>query len=435
MSESADVVIIGAGVIGCAIACEMARRGHRTLNLDRGAGAGMGSTSSSSAIVRFSYSTETGVNFSWEGGHYWRSWGDHVGDVDELGLAPFVQCGQLVLLTDAADHSARVQRLWDRLDIPYELLDLADLAERYPFLDHGLYGPPARPDDPGFWRDATGTLAGALFSADAGYVSDPQLAAHNLQRAAEAAGGRFRFGVEVVEVSAPSGRVAGVVLATGDRIAAPVVINVAGPHSAHVNRLAGVHDTMQISTTAVRQEVHHIDGPSDLDFSSSGVLGADDDLGFYYRPDVGNTVLIGSVEPDCDPLEYVDVDDYNRSITEDLWEAQVLRANRRMPSLGVPHKRRGIVDCYDVTDDWMPIYDRTDLDGFYVAIGTSGNQFKNAGVVGQAMADLIEAVESGHDHDADPVRLTGRHTSRTVDLGVFGRNRVINPESSMTVHG
>ena len=29
---------------------------------------------------------------------------------------------------------------------------------------------------------------------------------------------------------------------------------------------------------------------------------------------------------------------------------------------------------YDVSDDWIPIYDRTDLDGFYVAIGTSGNQ-------------------------------------------------------------
>ena len=50
----------------------------------------------------------------------------------------------------------------------------------------------------------------------------------------------------------------------------------------------------------------------------------------------------------------------------------MLRLSRRLPSVGVPHERKGVVDLYDVSDDWIPIYDRTDLDGFYVAIGTSG---------------------------------------------------------------
>ena len=114
---------------------------------------------------------------------------------------------------------------------------------------------------------------------------------------------------------------------------------------------------------------------------------------------------------------------------------QVLRANRRIPDLGVPHERKGIVDLYDVSDDWLPIYDRTALDGFYVAIGTSGNQYKNAGVAAQVMGDLIEAVEAGHDHDADPVISVGRYTGRELDVGFFSRNREINPDSSMSVHG
>ena len=47
---------------------------------------------------------------------------------------------------------------------------------------------------------------------------------------------------------------------------------------------------------------------------------------------------------------------------------------------------RGIVDLYDVSDDWLPIYDRSAIDCFYMACGTSGNQFKNAPVVGELMS-------------------------------------------------
>jgi sarcosine oxidase subunit beta len=88
-----------------------------------------------------------------------------------------------------------------------------------------------------------------------------------------------------------------------------------------------------------------------------------------------------------------------------------------------------------VSDDWIPIYDRTDLDGFYVAIGSSGNQFKNAPVAGYCMAELIEAVEGGHDHDTDPLVVTGVYTGLEMDMGFYRRNREINPNSSFSVNG
>ena len=105
-----------------------------------------------------------------------------------------------------------------------------------------------------------------------------------------------------------------------------------------------------------------------------------------------------------------------------------------MPELGLPHQPRGIVGVYDVTDDWIPIYDRTSLDGFYVAIGTSGNQFKNAAVAGHCMAELIGAIEAGHDHDADPLVVTGKHTGFDIDMGTFSRKRDLHG-SSMSVLG
>jgi sarcosine oxidase subunit beta len=88
-----------------------------------------------------------------------------------------------------------------------------------------------------------------------------------------------------------------------------------------------------------------------------------------------------------------------------------------------------------VSQDWTPIYDRTELDGFYVAMGTSGNQFKNAPLVGRFLATLIEQVEAGHDHDNDPLTLVGEHTGNTINLGAFSRKRAVNEKSTGTVMG
>ena len=64
---------------------------------------------------------------------------------------------------------------------------------------------------------------------------------------------------------------------------------------------------------------------------------------------------------------------------------------------------------YDASDDWIPIYDKSLVPGFYMACGSSGNQFKNASPAGAMMAELIEKVEAGDDHDAEPIPcLNGR---------------------------
>ena len=96
---------------------------------------------------------------------------------------------------------------------------------------------------------------------------------------------------------------------------------------------------------------------------------------------------------------------------------------------------KGVVDLYDVSDDWIPIYDKSDLDGFYMAIGTSGNQFKNAPVAGYVMAELIDAVEKGHDHDNDPLKVTTVYKKFELNMGFYSRLRKINPNSSFSVNG
>jgi sarcosine oxidase subunit beta len=158
---------------------------------------------------------------------------------------------------------------------------------------------------------------------------------------------------------------------------------------------------------------------------------SDGDIGCYSRPEVGNHILIGSEDPDCDPLLWVDdPDDYDTNFT-DQFKCMVMREGMRVNDLAIPNQYQGVVDLYDCSDDWIPIYDKSDLPGFYMAIGTSGNQYKNAPVAGA----LIDACEKGLDHDADPFQFYMKYTRRNLNVGFFSRNREINKNSSFSVIG
>ena len=443
MPDQYDAVIIGAGIIGAATAFELAKLGYRTLNVDRLPAAGYGPTSSSCAIIRVHYSTFDGIALAWEGYHYWHEWTKYLETGDERGLAQFIECGCLVMKTELNGHLEKHVNLSNELGIPFEVWDAAKIRERLPIYDLRRYGPPRLMSDEGFGELSGGELAGGVFWPTAGYISDPQLATHNLQRAAEAKGSEFRFGREVVAIlkdrgggryGADDGRIRGVRLDDGTRIAAPVVVNVAGPHSAIVNRMAGAIDDMTIETRPLRQEVVHLPAPEGFDFDSLGIVVSDGDIGCYVRPETGNHILVGSEDPECDQREFVDPDHYVRHFTEQA-TTQACRYGQRVPTLGIPSSLRGMVDLYDASDDWIPIYDKSRVPGFYMAIGTSGNQFKNAPVAGKMMAALIDYCERSNDHDVRPLAFRLDHVGRTVNVGFYSRKREINSESSFSVLG
>lgn len=435
MTLTADAVVVGAGLIGSSTALELARAGMKVIVIDRLSGPGQGSTSASSAVIRFNYSTFPSVAASWEAKHCWELWSDHLGYTDQVGMAHFRRTG-MVFLDVAVAPKEKVVPLFDRAELPYEIWDSATLSRRVPGLDTGRFWPPKKLDDEAFWADPTQQL-GALWTPDAGYVDDPMLAAVNFANAARHAGARFVFKQQVTAVRRSGDRVVGVDLANGEPIDAPIVVNVAGPWSSAFNRLADVGDDFTISTRPMRQEVHYVTAPHGFNNGNQpGPVVADLDLGTYMRGAPSNGFYVGGTEPECEPLQWLnDPEEADPNPTMSLFEAQVTRAARRFGDLGVPSRPRGVVGVYDVASDWAPIYDRTSLDGFYVAIGTSGNQFKNAPVAGRFMAEIVTAVENGHDHDLDPLKYHGEHTGLTVDLGAFSRRRPINLSSSGTVMG
>ncbi len=426
----AKAIVIGAGVIGCSIAFEMAAKGYDVIAVDKAQGPGQGSTSASSAVVRFNYSTFDAVALAWESFHCWKNWPEHL-DKKQERYSKMIDVG-VVMLDAPVISGEKTSQLFDAVGIPYEVWNSTDLSKNVTGIDAGKYWPPKKLDDDEFWEDAKEPL-GAIFTPNGGYIDDPLLATENLAQAALSAGVKFRFKSKVTAILKEGNKVTGVEVGGNEKILADIVINAGGPWSNRINELAGVGQDFTILVRPMRQEVHQINTPMNL---IPGPIVGDLDLGTYMRSTPTGSTLIGGTEPECDGLDWVDdVEAVNLNRTKELFEAQVTRAARRFPSLKIPNSPSGIAGIYDVAADWTPIYDRTELDGFFVAIGTSGNQFKNAPMVGKLMTELIDAVRAGRDHDVDPVKVRAERTGNEISLGAFSRKRLFNADNTGTVMG
>ena len=270
------------------------------------------------------------------------------------------------LLLKSKGHDLRkVKKHYDAVGVDYREITIEEVKEIVPVYELKEHWPVRRPEDPKFWEESDKHLEGARFCPEGGYVNDPELSAHNIMRAAEVHGAEFMFNAEVVDIRSEAGRVTGITLKDGTQIDAPVVVNVAGPHSFKINAMAeGVLEGCNIKTKALRHEVMHCPSPDDYDYLNDGFHTSDGDVGCYYRPEVGNMFLIGSEDPDCDPQEWVDPDEFyagkgshgrDNQLTEEHWKAQCYRLAKRVPTLPIPNQPRGVVDLYDVSDDSIPI--------------------------------------------------------------------------------
>jgi len=421
MTAGYDAIVIGAGVMGSSVTLELARSERSVLCIDAGPAVGAGSTSSSSAIVRFNYSTFDSVLTAWEGAHRWKNFEDHLGVIDPDGMVKYIETGCLALdIPD--DNRPQVSEIFRQIGIPYRDMTGEQIQAQMPALAKGDFWPPRPIDDPQFADEPTKDIAG-YFTNEGGFIDDPMRTAQNFMYAAKTHGAQVQLNSEVTEIRQADGAVLGVTLASGDQIDAPVVINVGGPASRAINDMAGVLDEMRIKSQPLRQEVHVLEAPDSWS-PESGSLVSDPGVGVYFRPGLAGTVLIGSSEPECDELQWIDDHtDFIDTPTPELFEAQVLRAARRLPELRIPLAPTGLAALYDASDDWAPLYDKTSVDGYFMACGTSGNQFKNATMVGTFMTALVEAAAAGHNHDVDPVHVTGDLTGQQINLAAFSRLR------------
>jgi glycine/D-amino acid oxidase-like deaminating enzyme len=136
--------------------------------------------------------------------------------------------------------------------------------------------------------------------------------------------------------------------------------------------------------------------------------------GSYVRPETGGLTLTGSLTDD-ETQHPMDPELLGADVGLDEAAAVLERTSRALPALNDATYRRGWAGAFDITPDWMPILDQTNVRGFYVAAGMSGHGFKLAPVVGEMIAARI----SGH---APPVSLAPFNLDRfasQVEAGNF----------------
>lgn len=435
-----DAIIIGGGVLGNSCAFEFARAGRRTLSIDPNPNAGYGSTSSSSSIIRVFYSGLESCKLAWEGYWGWTDWRDHLEAPPDDQIAVYRPTGGLILKGRGPDpYMERVRAAMENLQIEHSLWDQSELQRRLPFLSLESYHPPCRIDHDRFGEPNGHQLTGGLYTPHTGYMDDPQLAARNLSDAAQRHGGEFLWRSMVASLTYNSAgtAVTGVRLADGALFEAPVVVNAAGPHSSVLHKMAfggaQVPDDSLVRSRPLRVEVAVLPAPSDvLDTTMPWI--ADNDLGIYYRPHHPGQILIGGSEPECDPKHFLETPEQMAESLSEEWTNVVYRGALRLPELGIPNSARGLAALYDASDDWLPIYDKSSLGGYFCCFGSSGNQFKNAPVVGKVLHEVVAACERGDDHDARAVQLALPRIGEHLDCGAFSRLRR-SADTSGTVFG
>jgi sarcosine oxidase subunit beta len=371
VSERADVVVVGGGVVGASAAYHLAVAGAgRVLLLERADALGTGSTGACAGGFRFQFSSEVNVRLSQA------SVPMILRFAEEHGLPLDVwQDGYLFLVrgeeawpgfVDAAER----QRA---LGVEVELLEPADAERLVPGIS--LEG-----------------VVGATYGPRDG-IADPSGLTNGYATLARRAGAELRTRAEVLGLRLEGDRVRGVRTASGD-VNAPVVVNAAGPWAGALAATAGIELPLEpiprnVATTGPFPGV-----------PERRTLVIDAETTFYFHRE-GRGVLMGMGSADERPS-------FDTAPDEGFIAERMLpTAVRVFPPLEDAGLERTWAGLYEMTPDRHPIIGPAPgVEGFYLATGFSGHGFQHAPVVGVLIAEMV--VEG---------------SARTVDVSGLGLER------------
>jgi sarcosine oxidase subunit beta len=362
LPKTADVVIIGGGVMGASTAYHLALKGCRNvLLLEREPFFGTQATGRCAGGIRYQFSTEINVRLSLLSLPMLHRFEEELGQPIDLRI-----CGYMFLLTTDEDVAAfrRNVAMQNRLGVKTEWLEPAQVAARVPLLN--LEG-----------------VLGATFHAGDG-LADPNGVVQGYVSGARRLGAKLLNEVEVTGIDVEGGRVRGVLTDRGE-VATPVVVNAAGPWLGVVGRMAGVEIPVvpvrrQIVVTGPLPEIPR-DFPFVIDFAQS----------LYFHRE-GPGILTGMSNPN-EPVGF------DQSVDPE-WELVHLEAAmKRLPIL----ERAGLAShwagLYEVSPDAHPILGRIpQVEGFYCVGGFSGHGFMHGPVCGLLLA---EEILDGRAHTLD----------------------------------
>jgi sarcosine oxidase subunit beta len=350
--KTADVVIIGGGVMGASTAYHLALRGQKdVLLLEKDEFFGQEATGRCAGGVRFQFSTEVNVRLSLQSLPMLDRFKDETGQ--EIN---FRKCGYLFVLTKPEDvktfrHSLELQQ---RLGVKTEWLDPDEIHRRLPLMR---------------FEDA---LAGSFNPADG--LVDPNSVVMGYVGAAQRLGAKCLNKVEVTGIQVAGGKITGVETDQG-LISTPKVVDAAGPWAGIIGQMAGVAVPIQpirrqLMTTTPIPEVPP-DFPFVLDFAQS----------LYFHRE-GDGILTGMSNNN-------EKAGFDQNVDEAFEMVNLEAAIARMPCLEKANLLSHWAGLYEVTPDAHPIYGKTPVDGLYIVAGFSGHGFMHGPISGKLMTEYI----------------------------------------------
>jgi sarcosine oxidase subunit beta len=381
MTDTADIVIIGAGIVGCSIAYHLSLSGAgRVIVVERNLICS-GSSGLSAGGIRLQFATALNIRLSQESLEMFKRM------PEELGIDPGLrQVGYLFLAateSELALFRANVA-LQQGLGVPVQMVSVAEILRLLPYLQ------------------MDGIRGGTFCPAD-GYAS-PYEVTMGYAAAARHRGVRFIEQQPVTSILTQGCRVTGVETSHGP-IHAPIVVNAAGPQAGLIGAMAGLDVPVQpyrrqLFTTRPLPE-----------FAQEPPLTIDYHRNWYFRGEMGGCLFSGPKDEEST---------FNTNVDWEHLAESVEKALVRLPFLAEAEIHRGWAGLYEITPDNNPILGSVpDLEGFWVAAGFSGHGFQHGPVTGQLMAELL---------------LTGRSH---LDLGAVGIDRFRTGQGTvepMTMH-
>lgn len=355
--------MIGAGVVGSAIAFQLSRRraGHVVV-LDKGEVASGGS-GRSSALVRMHYSHPPEVALAKASYDIFVAWPDIIGLPTHFRKTGFIR----LVPEGEIERLRRNVEMHRSHGIDARVLSRAELREVAPAWDFS-------------------DVSAAAYEPDSGYGDGAGVAGDFLMRAREA-GVEYRSETKVEAVRVEAGRVRGVVVPDG-AIEAPQVVVATGPWCRPLLAAAGFDAPIESEF----HEVAFLKNPPGLE--SIGPAGIDSPTETYFRSEVGGLTLIG----DFYGKRGVDPDGIGVGASQKGMLRLVERAARRIPALAEAGLFRGVAGCYDMSPDARPLMGPVPgVEGLYLVAGFSGMGFKISPAVGVVMAELLTGAPTSVD--------------------------------------
>jgi sarcosine oxidase, subunit beta len=354
MSNTADIIIIGAGVHGASLAFHLAQRGVKPLILEKNF-IGAGATGRSSGLVRMHYDVRQDSELAWVSFGYFRNWAERVG-----GESGFTRTGFIQIVARENEEALRKNTaMQQEVGIPTFLISADDVARLAPsFLS----------DD----------FDVAAYEPESGYA-DPSATNMSLMNAAKEKGARLIQDCTVTGVIVEGDKVRGVNTSQGDFFA-PIVVNAAGPWADKLNALVG----LDIPYTTWRHDTMFVGVPTEMGHNFPTVIDFPNEM--YFRPETGGLMLVGL--EDGNPLGDSPEGDTDHAM-RGFVERAIERICLRVPSMedSYLHTAHGGYD--GLTPDQHPLMGQAGPEGFYLQCGMSGTGFKISPAVGLCMSELI----------------------------------------------